>query len=113
MTSSFYFLIYRKQTYDIMKEEAQEVIGGIFGLLFVAAIIIFLCYCAKEYKKNITEERALIEESIGKEVVIQGDTLMVISHQRGGFGHPYGFLLSNGLVVDNELVRKLIKENED
>ena len=74
-------------------------------ILFMAAAVFIPMYFAWDYgEKKYNEEVERIENTIGQEVIIQSDTLIVVSYQRGGWGLPRGYVLSNGLVVDEKIL---------
>ena len=91
-----------------MEEEfgLKNIISGIFAILFLAACIMLTVYAIRIGVKEMRDFNKFVDESIGKEVVIQGDTLTVVSYQGGGFGNVSGFMLSNGVIIDEKLIKE-------
>ena len=86
------------------------ILRAVFMLLMMAAAVFIPIFCAWNYgEKKYNEKMNRIENTIGQEVVLRDDTLMVVSYQRGDWGHPRGYVLSNGLVVDEKILRDLEK----
>ena len=97
-----------KRIDNMMQEEnfgLKDIISGIFAILFIAACIIFTTLAIRVGMKEMREFNKFVEESIGKEVVIQGDTLTVVSYQDGGWGNVSGFMLNNGVIIDKKLIK--------
>ena len=84
----------------------KDIISGIFAMLFLAACITLAAWAIRVGAKEMRDFNEFVEESIGKEVVIQGDTLTVVSYQGGGFGNVSGFMLSNGVIIDEKLIKE-------
>ena len=83
----------------------KDIISGIFAILFLAACITLAVYAIRAGVKEVRDFNEFVDESIGKEVVIQGDTLTIVSYQGGGFGNVSGFMLSNGVIIDEKLIK--------
>ena len=84
----------------------KDIISGIFAMLFLAACITLAAWAIRAGAKEMRDFNEFVEETIGKEVVIQGDTLTVVSYQGGGFGNVSGFMLSNGVIIDEKLIKE-------
>ena len=86
------------------------ILRAVFMLLFMAAAIFIPVYIGwKDGEKKYNEKMNRIENTIGQEVVLRDDPLMVVSYQSGGWGRPRGYVLSNGLVVDEKILSDLEK----
>ena len=84
----------------------KDIIATIFGLGFIVTFIVLLTLMVRTELEKSREFKNFVNESIGKEVVIQGDTLTVVSYQDGGFGNVSGFMLSNGVIIDEKLIKE-------
>lgn len=91
-----------------MKENfrPKDIIATIFGMGFIVTFIVLFTLMVRTELGKAREFKNFINESIGKEVVIQGDTLTVVSYQGGGFGNVSGFMLSNGVIIDEKLIKE-------
>ena len=86
----------------------KYVLYGLCAILVSAAIYTLVhCFITQviTLDREIKEERAFTTSMIGKKVIIQGDTLLIVNYQDGGFGKPRGFMLSNGIMIDNDLLK--------
>ena len=86
-------------------ENIKDMISGCLTVLFLIVCIAIAIWIGRYKVKDIREFNKFVDESIGKEIVIQGDTLTIVSYQGGGFGNISGFMLSNGVIVDEKLVK--------
>ena len=86
-------------------EKIKDICSVVFGAIVLVSM--FFCLVATIYteKKYSTEREELINSSLGKEIVIQNDTLTIVKYHPGGWGHPSGFMLSNGAIIDEKLVK--------
>ena len=87
------------------KNILKDIIGGIFAMLFIVACISVTAVAIRDRVKEARDFNEFVDESIGKEIVIQGDTLTIVSYQYGVFGNVSGFMLSNGVIIDEKLVK--------
>lgn len=86
-------------------EKIKDICSVVFGAIALACIFSCLVFGIYRLKKDSAEREELINNSLGKEIVIQNDTLTIVKYHPGGWGHPSGFMLSNGIIVDKKLVK--------
>lgn len=94
-------------------EKIKDICSVVFGASLLALMfscLVFAIYIAIEDK---AERDELINNSLGKEIVIQNDTLTIVKYNPGGFGHPGGFMLSNGVIIDKKLVERQTGQKEE
>lgn len=85
-------------------EKISDICSVVFGTIVLACMFSCLIFAIYKVKKYSAECEELINNSLGKEIVIQNDTLTIVKYHPGGWGHPSGFMLSNGVIIDKKLI---------
>ena len=86
-------------------EKINGIVSYIMLGIVIVSFLVFGIFFIPRLGRESKERWQIREKTIGKEIVINKDTLTVVSYQIGGFGHPSGFMLSNGVIVDEKLVK--------
>jgi len=86
-------------------EKLKDICSVVFGTILLTVVLSFLGFAIYKTMKDSAEREELINNSLGKEIVIQNDTLTIVKYHPGGWGHPSGFMLSNGVIIDKKLVK--------
>lgn len=85
--------------------KCKDIIGGIITFAIIIGAAFFITWAMKTGGDRIRAHEQLINRSIGKTIVIENDTLLIVNYLDGGFGNPKGFVLSNGVIIDDKIVK--------
>ena len=85
--------------------KCKDFVGSIIAFAVIVGVVFFMCWAAITGTIQLRAHKQFINQSIGKTVVIEKDTLLIVNYQQGGFGNTQGFILSNGVFIDDEIVR--------
>lgn len=85
--------------------KCKDIIGNVIVFAIIIGVIFFITWAMKTGGDRIREHKHLINQSIGKRIVIENDTLLIVNYLDGGFGNPRGFVLSNGVLIDDKIVK--------
>lgn len=88
----------------------KKIIGEILVFVIIVVSFGFMVLATAENISHLREHRKFVKEHIGKTIVIQQDTLVILNYQKGRFGNSCGFTLSNGALVSEQFVKKYYKE---
>lgn len=86
-----------------MKVEREE-IWRILGLVLLNVFVAACGWAVVDGISTAREHKKIVNQAIGSTIILGRDTLEIVNYQRGGFGRPAGFLLSNGLIVDERII---------
>ena len=80
-----------------MKEKLFSLIKILIMILFIVGVTFFAAIMASKEKRNYLAP-------IGRTIVINSDTLIIVNYEGGGFGKPSGYRLSNGVLVNKKII---------
>ena len=86
-------------------EKIKDICSVVFGAILLVCMFSLIGFASYKAVKESAERKELINNSLGKEIVIQNDTLTIVKYHSGGWGHPSGFMLSNGVIIDEKFVK--------
>lgn len=95
-----------------MKVERED-IWMILGSFILCAIMAAAGWAVAEGIITAREHKKIVNQAIGSTIIIGRDTLEIVNYQQGGFGRPAGFLLSNGLIVNERVIKCQIQNELD
>lgn len=95
-----------------MKVDREDILT-IFGIVILCAFTAAFVWAVADASITVREYKKTVRQAIGSTIIIGRDTLQIVNYQRGGFGRPAGFLLSNGLIVDERVIKCQIQNELD
>lgn len=85
----------------------------ILGVVILCALTAAFGWAVADGIITAREHKKIVNQAIGSTIIFGRDTLQIVNYQRGGFGRPAGFLLSNGLIVNEKVIKCQIPNELD